>query len=106
MRADYGFDEKRTESLIFGPGIYDPLERIVYPRDNPVDSRYRTEVNEESGLKEINMAFYGKQSQESVKRAMEKMKEGTLKSGASGKKVRNPKQAIAIGLSEARSKGG
>ena len=51
------------------------------------------------------MALYGKQSQASVKRAMEKMKEGTLKSGASGKKVRNPKQAIAIGLSEARRKG-
>jgi hypothetical protein len=36
---------------------------------------------------------------------MEKMKEGKLKSGGSGKKVRNPKQAIAIGLSEARRKG-
>jgi hypothetical protein len=51
------------------------------------------------------MARYGKQSQQSVKRSMEKMKEGKLKSGASGKKVRNPKQAIAIGLSEARKKG-
>lgn len=51
------------------------------------------------------MARYGKQSQESVKQSMEKMKEGRLKSGASGKKVRNPKQAIAIGLSEARKKG-
>jgi hypothetical protein len=36
---------------------------------------------------------------------MEKMKEGKLKSGSSGKKVRNPRQAIAIGLSEARRKG-
>jgi hypothetical protein len=36
---------------------------------------------------------------------MEKMKEGKLKSGGSGKTVRNPKQAIAIGLSEARRKG-
>ncbi len=51
------------------------------------------------------MARYGKEAQTAVKRAMEKMKEGKLKSGASGKKVRNPKQAIAIGLSEARSKG-
>ena len=51
------------------------------------------------------MARYGHRSQATVKQAMEKMKEGKLKSGASGKKVRNPKQAIAIGLSEARKKG-
>ncbi|OGW33868.1 MAG: hypothetical protein A2010_16475 [Nitrospirae bacterium GWD2_57_9] len=51
------------------------------------------------------MARYGKQSQKSVGQAMEKMKEGKLRSGGSGKKVRNPKQAIAIGLSEARKKG-
>ena len=51
------------------------------------------------------MARYGQRSQATVKQAMEKMKEGKLKSGASGKKVRNPKQAIAIGLSEARKKG-
>ncbi len=71
--------------------------------DNPADRG--TEVDEESGPKEVKMARYGKQAQTSVKRAMEKMKEGKLKSGASGKKVRDPKQAIAIGLSEARSKG-
>ncbi len=51
------------------------------------------------------MARYGKKSQESVEEAMHKMKQGTLKSGKSGKKVTNPKQAIAIGLSEARKKG-
>ena len=52
------------------------------------------------------MAKYGKKSQSKVKRAMEEMKEGKLKSGRSGKKVTNPKQAIAIGLSEARKEGG
>lgn len=52
------------------------------------------------------MAKYGKKSQEKVERAMEEMKEGKLKSGRSGKKVTNPKQAIAIGLSEARKEGG
>ena len=52
------------------------------------------------------MAKYGKKSQDKVKRAMEEMKEGKLKSGRSGKKVTNPKQAIAIGLSEARQEGG
>jgi hypothetical protein len=51
------------------------------------------------------MAKYGKKSQEKVKRAMEKMKEGKLKSGKSGKKVTSRKQAIAIGLSEARASG-
>lgn len=50
------------------------------------------------------MARYSKASQKSVKTAMEKRKKGTLKSG-SGKKVTSKKQAIAIGLSEARKKG-
>jgi hypothetical protein len=40
-----------------------------------------------------------------VKRVMHEMKEGTLRSGGSGKKVKDPKQAIAIGLSEARKAG-
>ena len=51
------------------------------------------------------MAKYGKKAQDKVERAMHEMKEGTLKSGRSGKKVTNPKQAIAIGLSEAREAG-
>jgi hypothetical protein len=50
---------------------------------------------------------YGKAAGESVKRAMHKEKRGTLKSGKGGKggTVRSRKQAIAIGLSEARKKG-
>ena len=48
---------------------------------------------------------YSKKSQSSVKRAMKKRKKGTLKSGRSGRKVKSRKQAIAIGLSEARKKG-
>jgi len=51
------------------------------------------------------MAKYGKKAQESVEEAMHKFKKGELKSGGSGKKVTNPKQAVAIGLSEAREKG-
>lgn len=51
------------------------------------------------------MATYGKESSAKVERAMDEMKKGTLKSGGSGKKVTNPKQAIAIGLSEARAEG-
>lgn len=48
---------------------------------------------------------YGPKAQESVKEAMHKMKTGKLESGKSHKKVTNPKQAVAIGLSEARKKG-
>ena len=51
------------------------------------------------------MAKYGKKSQKSVKQAVRKYKKGTLKSGKSGLKVKSRKQAIAIGLSEARAKG-
>ena len=51
------------------------------------------------------MAKYSKKAGEKVERAMHEMKEGELKSGRSGKKVTNPKQAIAIGLSEAREEG-
>lgn len=51
------------------------------------------------------MAKYGKKAQQKVKRAMRERKSGTLKSGRSGKKVTSRKQAIAIGLSEARRAG-
>ena len=51
------------------------------------------------------MAKYGKKAQKKVKRAMHKRKAGTLRSGRSGKKVKSRKQAIAIGLSEARKAG-
>ncbi len=51
------------------------------------------------------MAKYGKSASKNVKSAMRRRKKGTLKSG-SGAKVKSRKQAIAIGLSEAREKGG
>ena len=52
------------------------------------------------------MARYGKKASQKVKKAMHERKRGTLKSGRSGKKVKSRKQAIAIGLSEARRAGG
>ena len=52
------------------------------------------------------MARYGKKAQSKVKKAMHERKAGTLKSGRPGKKVKSRKQAIAIGLSEARKAGG
>jgi len=48
---------------------------------------------------------YGKKASKKVERAMHERKRGTLKSGSSGKKVKSRKQAIAIGLSEARREG-
>ena len=52
------------------------------------------------------MATYGKKASDKVEEAMHERKRGTLKSGRSGKKVTSKKQAIAIGLSEARKEGG
>ena len=52
------------------------------------------------------MARYGKKAQDKVERAMRERNAGTLKSGRSGKRVTSRKQAIAIGLSEARRAGG
>ncbi|HJP92126.1 MAG TPA: DUF6496 domain-containing protein [Pyrinomonadaceae bacterium] len=51
------------------------------------------------------MARYGKKASKKVEKAMHERKHGTLKSGRSGKKVTSKKQAIAIGLSEARKEG-
>lgn len=51
------------------------------------------------------MPKYGKKASQKVKKAMHEAKRGKLKSGRSGKTVKNPKQAIAIGLSQARRAG-
>jgi hypothetical protein len=56
-------------------------------------------------LPEVVMARYGKKAGQKVKRAMHERKSGKLRSGRSGKKVKSRKQAIAIGLSEARKAG-
>jgi len=52
------------------------------------------------------MARYGKKASDKVAKALHERKRGTLRSGGSGKKVTSRKQAIAIGLSEARREGG
>ena len=49
---------------------------------------------------------YGKKASTKVEKAMHEMKRGSLRSGRSGKKVKSRKQAIAIGLSQARREGG
>ena len=58
-----------------------------------------------SSVKEGSTRKYGPAAGKSVEREMKAMKQGKLKSGRSGRKVTNPKQAIAIGLSEARKAG-
>jgi hypothetical protein len=55
--------------------------------------------------REDDMAKYGKQAQSKVEKAMHERKAGSLRSGKSGNKVKSRKQAIAIGLSEARREG-
>ena len=52
------------------------------------------------------MARYGKKASEKVERALHEMHRGKLRSGGSGRKVTSRRQAIAIGLSEARRAGG
>jgi len=52
------------------------------------------------------MNKFGPKAQEKVEKAMHEMKAGTLRSGRSGRKVTSRKQAVAIGLSEARKAGG
>jgi hypothetical protein len=51
------------------------------------------------------MATYGKKASEKVEKTLHERKDGTLESGGSGKKVTSRKQAIAIGLAEARKEG-
>jgi hypothetical protein len=55
---------------------------------------------------EDSMPRYGKMASQKVEKAMHERKRGTLRSGRSGKKVTSRKQAIAIGLSQARKEGG
>jgi len=75
---------------------------------NPAFSPGEFATQDKSALqarKEATMAQYGKKAAAKVKKVMHERKEGTPKSGRSGKKVTSRKQAIAIGLSEARKAG-
>jgi len=70
-----------------------------------LQGRVRLGTNANDSKEAWKMAKYGKKASEKVEKAMHERKEGTLKSGRSGKKVTSKKQAIAIGLSEARKAG-
>ena len=77
------------------------------PIDEGCCSRPRVVILGTNSIEEETMARYGKAAGKSVKSAVHRAKSGTLRSGKGGKggRVRSRKQAIAIGLSEARKKG-
>ena len=74
-------------------------------RPEVCNARYATHGCDYAVEEVSHMARYSKGAGKAVKSAMRRRKRGTLKSGRSGKKVTSRKQAIAIGLSEARKKG-
>jgi hypothetical protein len=75
------------------------------PKRSGTKSSTAKKSSSKPGPKKSGAKKYGDAVQKSVKIAMHRKKKGTLESGRSGKKVKSRKQAIAIGLSEARKKG-
>jgi len=106
-------DEIWTERRDYGSprGVQKKTTKALAGREQrmPTKSRKRTSKSagrkSSGGAKKKSGRRYGPKSQEKVGRAMREMKRGKLKSGRSGKKVKSRKQAIAIGLSEARKSG-
>lgn len=76
------------------PGTTVALRGFLQGRDVPCTSKETTMAGK-----------YSKKAAQKVKRAMHEYKEGTLRSGRSGRKAKSRKQAVAIGLSEARKEG-
>jgi len=80
--------------------------RTKTPSSSKSRTKSKSTTRAKSGGAKSSSRRYGKKSGEKVERAMHEMKHGKLRSGRSGKKVTSRKQAIAIGLSEARQAGG
>jgi len=83
----------------------EPLAGYRVPTCGPRIARHRESNVENDMARKAKKRKYSKGAAKKVKRAMKKRKAGTLKSGRSGRKVKSRKQAIAIGLSEARKMG-
>ena len=83
---------------------FEQIEMLKQDRDQR-ESVYAL-LNLSGSNEEDEMARYGRKAQQKVEKAMHERKRRTLRSGRSGKKVTSRKQAIAIGLSEARRAGG
>jgi hypothetical protein len=92
---------RTTLEHAFGFPLLIPLRR--YQREKNVMAT--TKKTAKKSAKKSSAKKYSPKASASVEREMKAMKKGTLKSGRSRKKVTNPKQAIAIGLSEARKSG-
>ena len=82
------------------------LEERNYDGPGAASVRFFSPANIKVISLEVAVAKYGSKASEKVEKAMHERKKGTLKSGSSGKKVKSRKQAIAIGLSQARKEGG
>jgi hypothetical protein len=85
------------------PGVGRVRHAACYSRGMPAHSNTR---QGNRSKKPASRKRYGDKASEKVERALHEMKRGELRSGGSGARVTNPKQAIAIGLSEARRAGG
>jgi hypothetical protein len=94
----FGFVPRTTHALEIAFSSADASSFIAFRE------RYMA-TKTSSGKKSSNGPRYGNKAQEKVREELHEMKEGKLRSGRSGRKVTNPKQAIAIGLSEARAEG-
>jgi hypothetical protein len=112
----FGFDRSTTGDPRYRPAV--PIIEEQFLR-LAIHTEQTTETGAQSSSSESlcgkvrtqkggteHMARYGKTASKKVKKAMHERKKGTLRSGRSGKKVTSRKQAIAIGLSEARRAGG
>jgi len=86
------------------PAIFRPLFVCAFGAERPAGGLLSGPTFDLSKVNYV-MPNYSEKSQEKVEETMREMKEGKLTSGRSGKKVTNPRQAIAIGLSEARKEG-
>ena len=82
------------------------MSSALLERDGTAVAWARRMATRKTSGKKKSSKKYGKKAQSKVKRAMDEMKGGSLRSGRSKKKVKSRKQAIAIGLSEARREGG
>jgi hypothetical protein len=81
--------------------------KAASPRKTKAASPRKSKRSASSGAaKSGSGRRYGQKAQTKVKRSMDELKHGTLRSGRSGRRVTSRKQAIAIGLSEARREGG
>ncbi len=96
----------RLQPYVFGllPTGMEERTPMATEKSSSSISRKKSAVKKSSSQKRSSTRKYGAKASKSVEREMKAFKQGKLKSG-SGRKVTNPKQAIAIGLSEARKSG-